>query len=264
MGVLKELKLKDFVTLTGTFCGVTSIFFSVFMQAFRAAGGFLFLGVIMDLLDGFVARKTNQINDLGKELDSLSDSLVFGVAPGLLAGAYFSQDSLNSGVSGISWAYLLVPVFIFIIGAILRLAWFNIDEGEGYTGLVTPISAGSVVLYTYVDYYWSFIPGVGDLLSKIMLIGVIPFLIMIAYFNVSPYLIYGAHIRKKGGILKYIFPIIGFMGLAILPLGYDVDKLPTTSIYIIIILGVMWALLIYYIAYGFYGYKKEQEQSEQA
>lgn len=260
MGVLKELKLKDFVTMTGTFCGVTSIFFSVFQQAFRAAGGFIFLGVIMDLLDGFVARKTNQINELGKELDSLSDSLVFGVAPGLLAAGYFSQDSLNSGISGISFGILLIPAFIFMIGAILRLAWFNIDDNEGYTGLVTPISAGSIVLYTYVDYYWSFIPDMGDTLSRVMSIGVIPFLIIVAYLNVTSFLVYGAHIRKKGGILKYIFPIIGFMGLAILPLGYDLAILSQTAPYIILILGIMWGLLLYYVGYGIYGYKKSKEQ----
>ena len=84
--MLKELKLKDYFTLLGTLCGFATIIFVISpnLYAPRGAAFMVFFGILADLLDGYVARKTNTMNELGKELDSLSDSIVFGVAPAIM------------------------------------------------------------------------------------------------------------------------------------------------------------------------------------
>lgn len=254
MAVLKELKLKDYITLMGTFCGFFSIILSVQMNAYRAAGGFIFLGVMLDFADGYVARKMNQINELGKQLDSLSDSLVFGVAPSVLIACAYSRPTLDTGVAGLSINILLLPCFIFTTGAILRLAWFNIDKGEGYTGLVTPLSSTTVVLLHFADYYWHVIPGTGLGFANFMKYGILVFLILIAYLNVTPYLIYGKNIRKKTGRIKLLFPIVTVLALLIVILGSVPSALPTTAPYIFAIIMGDLALLFIWLLYGFKNY----------
>ncbi|MHA1338880.1 MAG: CDP-alcohol phosphatidyltransferase family protein [Promethearchaeota archaeon] len=255
MGVLKELKLKDYVTFIGTFCGFFSIMLSLEGLALRAASGFILIGVIMDFCDGYVARKTKQMNKLGKELDSLSDSLVFGIAPAILVVRNYTKPTLDTGVPGIPMGYMLFPAFIFILGAICRLAWFNIDKSEGYTGLVTPLSAITVVLLIHLDYYWTFIPGVGNSFANFMKYAVPLSLILIAYLNVCPYLIYGVNIRKKQGKIKSIFPFVIILGGITFPLGYMGFLLPKTSPYVCALLISMLGIIIAWILYGIHNYR---------
>lgn len=261
MAVLKELKLKDYITLMGTFCGFFSIILSIQMNAFRAAGGFIFLGVLLDFTDGYVARKMNQINELGKQLDSLSDSLVFGIAPSILIARAYSLPTLETGIEGISIFILMIPCFIFTAGAILRLAWFNIDKSEGYTGLVTPLSSTTIVLLHFADYYWHQIPGTGLGLAYFMKYGIPLFLILIAYLNVTPYLVYGKNIRKKTGRIRILFPIVSVLAVLIAVLGSVPSALPTTSSYIFAIILVDLTLLVVWLLYGFKNYLELKKNS---
>ena len=80
LGVLKELKLKDLVTLLGTSCGIFSIILSLDARYLPIAGAFIYFAMIFDLLDGLVATLMKQANELGKHLDSLSDIICFGIA----------------------------------------------------------------------------------------------------------------------------------------------------------------------------------------
>lgn len=91
----------------------------------------IFLAALADRFDGIVARKLNIETDLGKQLDSMSDIISFGVAPALL----IYQGILSEfGAPGAFFT-------IFYIGCgAFRLARFNISENNGYfTGL--PITA---------------------------------------------------------------------------------------------------------------------------
>ena len=63
MGVLSELKTKDYFTLTGTFFGFCALITGTMTDAFRGAFIFVFLSVVFDLLDGMVARKMNQVKE---------------------------------------------------------------------------------------------------------------------------------------------------------------------------------------------------------
>ncbi|MGE6259485.1 CDP-diacylglycerol--serine O-phosphatidyltransferase [Heyndrickxia sporothermodurans] len=101
----------------------------------------IFIAALADRFDGLVARKLNIESDLGKQLDSMSDIVSFGVAPAIL----LYQGILHSfGYPG-----LFFTVFYIGCGA-FRLARFNITESNGYfTGL--PITAaGCLATLSYI------------------------------------------------------------------------------------------------------------------
>jgi CDP-diacylglycerol--serine O-phosphatidyltransferase len=106
----------------------------------------IFSAAIIDFLDGFVARLSKSTSRMGEQLDSLSDLVSFGVAPGLilyqLLRISYAQE--ENGLD-ISFAWLL-PAFLVPCAAAWRLAKFNlaIDQDVSFKGVPTP-AAGLVV-----------------------------------------------------------------------------------------------------------------------
>lgn len=106
----------------------------------------IFVSMILDGLDGRVARLTNTQSKFGAEYDSLADMVAFGVAPGLVA------FNLNlQALGNIGW----IGAFIYVAGAALRLARFNTQIGsvdkKYFVGLPSP-SAAAVV----AGFVWTF------------------------------------------------------------------------------------------------------------
>jgi CDP-diacylglycerol--serine O-phosphatidyltransferase len=102
------------------------------------AGLLVFLGMLFDVLDGYVARVTRQTSSFGKELDSLCDMVSFGIAPVfiMLTFADVFQRRLLWGIG-----------VLYAVSAILRLARFNVEKDEHkatnfFRGLPTPAAAG--------------------------------------------------------------------------------------------------------------------------
>ncbi len=99
----------------------------------------IFISMILDGLDGRVARMTNTQSKFGEQYDSLADMVAFGVAPALVA------FSLNLNTLGnLGW----IGTFILVVGAALRLARFNTQIGSVdsryFVGLPSPAAAGVV------------------------------------------------------------------------------------------------------------------------
>ena len=100
----------------------------------------IFCAAVVDFLDGFLARLFKATSPMGKQLDSLSDVVSFGVAPSLiiyqLLRISYAQE--ENGLD-ISMAFLL-PALIIACAAAWRLAKFNLDETQQYSfkGLPTP------------------------------------------------------------------------------------------------------------------------------
>ncbi len=106
------------------------------------AAKFMLIAVIFDSVDGWIARKTKRENkfEFGKNVDSLSDIVSFGVAPGMLL--YSSCISYH-----IPYLNTLVALLIVICG-ILRLARFNVlVQGENFVGL--PIPSAALILASF-------------------------------------------------------------------------------------------------------------------
>jgi|TARA_Y100000310_G_scaffold187486_2_gene187526 CDP-diacylglycerol--serine O-phosphatidyltransferase len=126
------IKFSDIFTLANVIFGLTAIFFAISENYIYMAIS-LFLAVIADYADGKLARKLNQENVFGKELDSLADTISFGVAPTIF------------GFSLIQTPLAIVSFTIFLFCGILRLARYNImNIRGGYTGM--PITLNGIII----------------------------------------------------------------------------------------------------------------------
>ena len=136
--------LPNALTILGVCLGLSSIKFALDFN-YQMAVITIGLAAILDTLDGRVARLVNATSKVGKELDSLTDVISFGVAPSFIM--YFW--TINE-VGKIGWLFVL----IYTVCCALRLARFNltnINEGETwkinfFEGVPSPASAGLVLL----------------------------------------------------------------------------------------------------------------------
>lgn len=128
--------LPNLFTVSSLFLGFFAIV-SAMHAEFQHSVIAIFVAMIMDTLDGRVARLTNTQTEFGAQLDSLSDMVSFGVAPALLAYSW----SLG-GEGNIGW----LAAFIYAVGVALRLARFNAQpdgmDKHYFCGLPCPAAAG--------------------------------------------------------------------------------------------------------------------------
>jgi len=127
--------LPNLITLSSMFAGFYSIIASFNSDYERAAWAIL-VASVFDVLDGWVARMTHTATRFGIEIDSLSDAISFGVAPGVLVYSWSLQSFGKIGWLG---------AFFMVACAALRLARFNVqmgsEEKKHFTGLPSPAAA---------------------------------------------------------------------------------------------------------------------------
>ena len=130
--------LPSLLTTGNLFCGFFALLLTVEGRYADAALA-IFVAMIMDLLDGRVARLMKATSQFGVEFDSLADVVSFCVAPAFLLYSYALKD-----LSRPAW----FGVFLFVICGALRLARFNVQTGtvdrRFFIGLSTPAAAGVV------------------------------------------------------------------------------------------------------------------------
>lgn len=130
--------LPNLFTTANLFAGFYSIINAV-NGNFYVAAATVFVAMVLDSLDGRVARLTNTQSAFGAEYDSLSDMVAFGLAPAVLAYQWALSGLGNVG---------LTVAFIFAACAALRLARFNTQIGKvdkrWFIGLASPAAAGVV------------------------------------------------------------------------------------------------------------------------
>ena len=110
--------LPNILTIAGVCLGISSIKFSLDLN-FNMAVIFITLAAILDALDGRIARLIKGTSDFGKELNSLTDFVSFGIAPAFII--YFWE--LNK-YGKLGWAITL----IYSVCCVLRLARFNLTK----------------------------------------------------------------------------------------------------------------------------------------
>ena len=112
----------------------------------------IFIAMVMDGLDGRVARMTNTQSAFGAEYDSLSDMVSFGVAPALIMYTWALQPMLKLG-----W----IAAFIYCACAALRLARFNtkledpLQDKRYFQGLPSPAAAALLAGFVWVSYEYN-------------------------------------------------------------------------------------------------------------
>lgn len=114
--------LPNFLTLGALCASLTAIRFAIQGEG-KLAVGLILLAAVLDLLDGWAARRLNSESAIGAELDSLADFASFGVAPGLIL--YFWMLDGAAG-AGLAW----IGVLIYAICCALRLARFNVGNNR--------------------------------------------------------------------------------------------------------------------------------------
>jgi CDP-diacylglycerol--serine O-phosphatidyltransferase len=136
------------LTVSNLFLGIVAIILAFQgNQYVEYAAITVIIGMLMDGLDGRVARMLNAQSEFGKELDSLSDVITFGVAPAFIMYVVALQD-LN-----------LIGIFVtavFPICGALRLARFNVQAGVPGYFIGLPITAAGGVLATLALYHHVF------------------------------------------------------------------------------------------------------------
>ena len=113
------------------------------LRGYQIAFIFIALAAVFDFCDGLVARLLNSVSSIGKELDSLSDCVSFGLAPAMLI--YATLEHYNPGEL-YNYAAFLIAVF----GA-LRLAKFNVDTTQTTTFNGMPIPANAIFWIGFIN-----------------------------------------------------------------------------------------------------------------
>ena len=133
------------VTVVGIFCGFLAIV-SAIRGEFEYATKCIVLAIILDGIDGRVARRLKATSAFGREFDSLSDLIAFGVAPAVLFYCW--------GVSRVADEMGVLVGFVYTVCAAARLARFNVDTGESpktyFVGLPSPGGAAATASVVYL------------------------------------------------------------------------------------------------------------------
>lgn len=136
--------LPNLFTTAALFAGFYAII-GAMQGKFEAAAVAIFAAMILDGLDGRVARMTNTQSDFGAEYDSLSDMVAFGVAPALVV-----YEWALGGLGKVGW----LAAFIYTTTAALRLARFNTLLGTSdkrfFQGLPSPSAAAIVAAGVWI------------------------------------------------------------------------------------------------------------------
>ena len=154
--MIREFHLADWLTLANAFCGVGAIFaVMTYLQSgevshLHFACGLIPCALLFDVLDGRVARWRQESSAMGRELDSLSDVISFGVAPAAIAYGF--------GMQGL---YDRVVLLYFVMCGVSRLARYNVtaeklsegsDQVRYFEG--TPIPTSLVLVLVLAVAIW--------------------------------------------------------------------------------------------------------------
>jgi CDP-diacylglycerol--serine O-phosphatidyltransferase len=132
--MIRDFHLADFITLANAACGVSAIFFAILyvesgdIAYYFWATAMIPAALVFDVLDGRVARARHTHSALGRELDSLSDVISFGIAPATLAF-----------VAGMRGGWDVLVLIYFVCCGVSRLARYNITA-ESLSGSADKVS----------------------------------------------------------------------------------------------------------------------------
>lgn len=175
---------------------------------FENAAIAIFVAMVLDGLDGRVARMTNTQSDFGAEYDSLADMVSFGVAPALVAFSWALQD-----LGKVGW----VAAFVYCAGAALRLARFNtqlaVADKNYFTGLASP-SAAAIVAGNVWVFSETGTPG-ADIAWWMAIIVPAAGLLMVSNFKYHSFK--GLDLRGKIPFMALLAIVLGFAIISIDP-----------------------------------------------
>jgi len=214
--------LPSLFTMGNLFCGYACV-----VHALRGemASGALFIGIaiVLDMLDGRVARLTGTSTAFGVEFDSLADVVSFGVAPAILSFAWGLAP-----LGRLGWA----AGFVFVAGAAVRLARFNIQSGTQdkryFVGMPSPAAAGipAATVFAFPEGFQAFNPALAVLAMVL-----VPGLLMVSTFRFRSFKSFDLGVRRTYPVLILVAGAIALLVarpelvLMILAYGYLISPL---------------------------------------
>ena len=209
--------LPSMFTMANMFCGYACIVYAT-RGEFSTAAPFIGLAIVLDMLDGRIARLTGSTSAFGIEFDSLADVISFGVAPALLVYTW-----AFSSVPRVGW----LAAFLFVTCGTLRLARFNVQkgvvDGRYFVGLPHPAAAAQVAAWV------NFLPG--RITDKRGAAIALAFLVVLAFLMVSTFRYWSGKKVDLGTRRSYV----NLVGIAVL--------------FLLIALYPQWVLLLVATSY---------------
>lgn len=204
-------QIPNAFTLGNLLCGCLGIN-ACYNHDLLLAGYFILLGAFFDFFDGFAARMLKVSSPMGKELDSLSDMVTFGVLPGVIMFHLFMNA--NSELQHIAWIIPLASAY--------RLAKFNVDtrQSDQFLGIPTPASALFIGSLPFIDFY---MPRFQWSIQEYLLVAVSVVLSILMVSSLPLIALKFKDFGWKGNELRYIFlllilPFVVLFKFAAIPL----------------------------------------------
>lgn len=213
--------LPNLFTTAGLFAGFYAIV-AAMEGLFDTAAIAIFVAMIMDALDGRVARMTNTQSAFGAEYDSLSDLASFGVAPALVVYSW-SLQSLGK----LGW----LAAFVFAAAGALRLARFNTQvhtlDKRYFQGLPIPAAAGFIASMVWLGVEYA-IPG-GSIVVLVALFTVMVAALMVSNIRYHSF----KQIDLKGRV-----PFVAILLIVLIFVGISLD--PPKVLFLIFFCYALW------------------------
>ena len=232
--------LPSLLTLGNMFCGYACVVYAM-RGEYETAAPFIGFAIVLDILDGRIARMTGTSSAFGLEFDSMADVISFGVAPAILSFAWGL-----SPLGRLGWA----AGFMFVSAAAMRLARFNIQSASGgdkryFVGMPSPaaaaIPAATVYAYPWGLYdYRAALPALAMVLvPAILMVSTLrfrsfktidlqrrrPYTVLI--FGAAAIVLIATHPRFVLVVLAYSYLASAFVGMLVTRLRHRGGQVPT-------------------------------------
>ena len=218
--------LPSLFTVANLFCGYYAIL-SAMNQMYQQAAVAIGIAILLDSMDGFIARLTNTSSEFGMQLDSLSDVISFGVAPSILVLKWGLLPNIDSRLAG-------AAAFTFTVCGAMRLARFNVQSGnrKHFVGLPIPAAGGTVAAIVYFFKNPVADPIFADIMTAATFILAFLMVSTLRYNSLK-----GVTIGKKSHftvlVIALLFVLIFFLSgptLLVLAVGYTISG-PLLKVY---------------------------------
>lgn len=195
-------------TIGNLFCGFVALIRTL-DKDYAGAAPLLIVAILLDVLDGRIARLTATASEFGGELDSLADAISFGVAPAILAYSW-----AMSPLPRVGW----LTAFLFVVCGVSRLARFNVQrhvvDGRYFVGLPIPAAAGEIAVLVLV-----FPQRLGERVpaSLVAAMTILLALLMVSTFRYPSFK--SLDLRTRRSYLVVLVIALGFLLVAVHPEG---------------------------------------------
>ena len=207
--------LPSLMTLGNMYCGYACIVYAM-RGEYETAAPFIGVAMVLDMLDGRIARMTGTTSEFGLQFDSLADVISFGIAPAILT---FSWGLTSLGRWG--WA----AGFVYLTATAMRLARFNIQKGsvdkKYFVGMPSP-AAATVPASTIFAYPAGFQHPVGAI--PVLALVLVPAFLMVSTIKFRSFKTFDLQARRSYTVLIAIALLIALIfahpALALVTLSY--------------------------------------------